>query len=98
ERMPGRTALERAGIDPARLQAKEGLALLNGTQALTAVGALALWRATRLAGRAVPLQPAHPRRAPAPGPGARSPPPAVARGSERCRPRPQHRPRPGAGR
>ena len=52
ERMPGRTALERAGIEPVRLQAKEGLALLNGTQALTAVGALALWRATRLAGLA----------------------------------------------
>src|ERR1035437_9578808 len=52
ERMPGRTALERAGIEPVRLEAKEGLALLNGTQALTAVGALALWRATRLAGLA----------------------------------------------
>ena len=52
ERMPGRTALDRAGIEPVRLQAKEGLALLNGTQALTAVGALALWRATRLAGLA----------------------------------------------
>src|ERR1019366_8316564 len=52
ERMPGRTALERAGIAPVRLQAKEGLALLNGTQALTGVGALALWRATRLAGLA----------------------------------------------
>ena len=52
ERLPGRTALERAGIDPLRLEAKEGLALLNGTQALTAVGALALWRATRLAGLA----------------------------------------------
>jgi histidine ammonia-lyase len=52
ERMPGGTALERAGIEPVRLQAKEGLALLNGTQALTAVGALALWRATRLAGLA----------------------------------------------
>ena len=52
ERMPGLTALQRAGIEPVRLQAKEGLALLNGTQALTAVGALALWRATRLAGLA----------------------------------------------
>jgi histidine ammonia-lyase len=52
ERLPGRTALERAGIEPIRLEAKEGLALLNGTQALTAVGALALWRATRLAGLA----------------------------------------------
>jgi histidine ammonia-lyase len=52
ERMPGRAALEHAGIEPVRLAAKEGLALLNGTQALTAVGALALWRATRLAGLA----------------------------------------------
>jgi histidine ammonia-lyase len=52
ERLPGRTALDRAGIEPVRLEAKEGLALLNGTQALTAVGALALWRATRLAGLA----------------------------------------------
>jgi histidine ammonia-lyase len=52
ERMPGLAALERAAIEPLRLQAKEGLALLNGTQALTAVGALALWRATRIAGLA----------------------------------------------
>jgi histidine ammonia-lyase len=52
ERVPARTALARAGIEPLQLQAKEGLALLNGTQALTAVGALALWRATRLAGLA----------------------------------------------
>ena len=52
ERMPAAVALERAGIAPLRLEAKEGLALLNGTQALTAVGALALWRATRIAGLA----------------------------------------------
>jgi histidine ammonia-lyase len=52
ERMPGGEALRRAAIDPVRLESKEGLALLNGTQALTAVGALALWRATRLAGLA----------------------------------------------
>src|ERR1035438_9133044 len=52
ERMPGLAALQRAAIEPLRLHAKEGLALLNGTQALTAVGALALWRATRLAGLA----------------------------------------------
>ena len=51
-RMPSRDALRLAGIEPIRLQAKEGLALLNGTQALTAVGALALWRAERLAGLA----------------------------------------------
>jgi histidine ammonia-lyase len=52
ERLPGREALRRAAIDPLHLESKEGLALLNGTQALTAVGALALWRATRLAGLA----------------------------------------------
>ncbi len=49
ERMPGGEALKRAGIEPLKLEAKEGLALLNGTQALTAVGALALERASRLA-------------------------------------------------
>jgi histidine ammonia-lyase len=49
ERVPGGDALRRAGIEPLRLEAKEGLALLNGTQALTAVGALALERAERLA-------------------------------------------------
>jgi histidine ammonia-lyase len=49
ERMPGGEALKRARIEPLRLEVKEGLALLNGTQALTAVGALALERAERLA-------------------------------------------------
>jgi len=52
ERLPGAEALRRAGIEPVRLAPKEGLALLNGTQALTAVGALALWRACRLVGLA----------------------------------------------
>ena len=47
-RMPGGEALGRAGIEPLRLEAKEGLTLLNGTQALTAVGGLALARAERL--------------------------------------------------
>jgi histidine ammonia-lyase len=49
ERMEGGEALRRAGLEPLRLEAKEGLALLNGTQALTAVGALALERAERAA-------------------------------------------------
>jgi histidine ammonia-lyase len=49
ERMPGGAALQRAGLAPLQLEAKEGLALLNGTQAMTAVGALALARAERLA-------------------------------------------------
>ena len=46
--MPGGEALAAAGIAPVRLAAKEGLALLNGTQAMVAVGALALLRAERV--------------------------------------------------
>jgi histidine ammonia-lyase len=49
ERMPSDQALRRAGLAPLQLEAKEGLALLNGTQAMHAVGGLALWRAQRLA-------------------------------------------------
>src|SRR2546425_5560645 len=41
-------ALTRAGIEPLQLEVKEGLALLNGTQAMGAVGALALHRAERV--------------------------------------------------
>jgi histidine ammonia-lyase len=40
-------ALASAGLEPVRLQAKEGLALNNGTQAMTGVGALALLTAER---------------------------------------------------
>jgi len=50
ERVESREALRRAGLEPQRLEAKEGLALLNGTQAMHAVGGLALLRAKRLAG------------------------------------------------
>jgi histidine ammonia-lyase len=46
--MPGAEALRSAGIEPVRLAAKEGLALLNGTQAMAATGALALLRAERV--------------------------------------------------
>jgi histidine ammonia-lyase len=49
ERLAGAEALRRAGVEPLALEAKEGLALLNGTQALTAVGGLALERAERAA-------------------------------------------------
>ncbi|HEV2912246.1 MAG TPA: histidine ammonia-lyase [Pyrinomonadaceae bacterium] len=45
ERMASAEALRRAGIEPLQLEAKEGLALLNGTQAMAAVGGLALRRA-----------------------------------------------------
>lgn len=49
ERLSAQTAMNRAGIEPLRLEAKEGLALLNGTQGMTAVGGLALLRAKELA-------------------------------------------------
>ena len=45
----GREALERAGLLPMTLEAKEGLALLNGTQLMCGIGALALHDAQRLA-------------------------------------------------
>jgi histidine ammonia-lyase len=48
ERMESSEALRRAKLRPAHLGAKEGLALLNGTQAMHAVGGLALLRAKRL--------------------------------------------------
>ena len=49
ERMQGGEALSRAGLKALPLLAKEGLALLNGTQAMNSVGSLALARAWRLA-------------------------------------------------
>ena len=48
KRMPTADALSRARLQPVTLEAKEGLALLNGTQAMHAVGGLALLRAKRL--------------------------------------------------
>ena len=42
ERMPGTEALKRAGLKPATLGPKEGLALLNGTQVSTAIALHAL--------------------------------------------------------
>lgn len=48
-RIPGGDALRRAGITPLELEAKEGLSLLNGTQAMLALLALALRDAEILA-------------------------------------------------
>ena len=48
QRMATAEALRRAGLEALELEAKEGLALLNGTQAMHAVGGLALLRAQRL--------------------------------------------------
>ncbi len=49
EIMNGGAALERAGLVPITLAAKEGLALTNGTTIMAAVGLLETWRAIRLA-------------------------------------------------
>src|SRR5215813_14283804 len=48
-RLPAREALARADLRPITLEAKEGLALVNGTQAMSAVGVLSLLRAEALA-------------------------------------------------
>jgi histidine ammonia-lyase len=48
-RRPAAEALAAAGLAPVTLQAKEGLALINGTQAMTAIGALTLHDAQQLA-------------------------------------------------
>jgi histidine ammonia-lyase len=43
--MPGRQALEQAGLSPITLGCKEGLALTNGTTSVTAIATLALFNA-----------------------------------------------------
>jgi histidine ammonia-lyase len=49
ERLPGADALARVDLEPVHLQAKEGLSLINGTQFMGAIAALALVRGRRLA-------------------------------------------------
>ena len=46
--MPGAKALHAAGLEPVRLQAKEGLALVNGTTLMVGYGALLVRRAINL--------------------------------------------------
>ncbi len=48
ERLPSAQALQRAGLAPIVLAAKEGLSLINGTQVMTGIAALSLLRAQRL--------------------------------------------------
>jgi histidine ammonia-lyase len=48
QRLPAAQALQRAGLQPLRLSAKEGLALINGTQVSTALAIDALLAAERL--------------------------------------------------
>ena len=48
ERLSGAQALQRLGLSPLSLEAKEGLSLVNGTPCVTGLAALALQRAERL--------------------------------------------------
>ncbi|MBR4435627.1 MAG: histidine ammonia-lyase [Clostridia bacterium] len=48
EVMSGAEAMQKAGIPTVELAAKEGLALINGTQIMTAVGCLAVYDAVQL--------------------------------------------------
>lgn len=48
EVIPGNEAMERAGIQVVELTSKEGLALINGTQVMTAVGVLTVYDALNL--------------------------------------------------
>jgi len=48
KRLSSAAALARAGLRPLELQAKEGLSLVNGTQVMTALGLVALRRASIL--------------------------------------------------
>lgn len=49
ERLPGAEAMQRAGLQPTTLEAKEGLALTNGTALMTALGTLTTLHAESLA-------------------------------------------------
>ena len=48
KRMPTREAFKEVDLSPIELKAKEGLALINGTQAMTAVGVIAYLEAEKL--------------------------------------------------
>ena len=48
EILPGAEALQRAGLEPARLSYKEGLAMINGTSAMVGVAAPTLYHAKKL--------------------------------------------------
>lgn len=48
ERLPGKEAMDKAGIKVVELTSKEGLALINGTPVMTSIGALAVYDAMNL--------------------------------------------------
>ncbi len=47
-KMSGKDAMEKADIKPVQLTSKEGLALINGTQVMTSIGALTIYDAINL--------------------------------------------------
>ena len=49
QKLTGADALAKGGLKPIRLESAEGLALINGTQVMTAIGALAVYDALQLA-------------------------------------------------
>jgi histidine ammonia-lyase len=53
QRLSGAAALRSAGLEPIRLEAKEGLALINGTHLMAAIGALVLADVDRLFAAAI---------------------------------------------
>jgi histidine ammonia-lyase len=53
DRIDGKTAMNKAGVKPIKLQAKEGLALTNGTQPMTAAGLLAVYDSLQLLSNSV---------------------------------------------
>jgi histidine ammonia-lyase len=52
QRLSGLRALQKAGLEPLTLEAKEGLALINGTQVMTGIGCLGLEDASVVASAA----------------------------------------------
>jgi histidine ammonia-lyase len=48
KRMPGAEALKAAGIEPIEYEARDGLAVINGSQLMAGLGALAVYDAERL--------------------------------------------------
>ncbi|MDP2906850.1 MAG: histidine ammonia-lyase [Nanoarchaeota archaeon] len=46
--MSGKTAMKKAGIKPVKLEAKEGLALINGTHVITSISAMNLYYASQV--------------------------------------------------
>ncbi len=53
ELVPSKTAFEKEGLKPIHLKAKEGLALINGTQVMTGILSLVTYDAKRLLNRAI---------------------------------------------